>query len=349
MIIGHDQDKEVFEELLKHSINDLKSDSEKRVQYYLGRGGTNLEKDVFQFLNQRAIHTKFNGKIELVSGQKFPDIVAYINEQNALGIEVKTTTKNQWLSTGNSIFEGSRIEEVTSIYLLFGKLYSPIEFMCRKYEDCLRTVAITQSPRYIIDMNTTPADSIFSKIGVSYEDLRKMNNPFIPIKNFFRDNLKIGEDLWWIDGEDTTKDFKIQHWSNLSETEKLNYRLYALAYFPSLLGKNSKKYHALSSWLVAKFGVVNHALRDTFSAGGIGYIDGLPFPKIFLHLLENIDEIIVLVKAIPAEDKLFYWGKESMTSSEHESISTWKTLCLESALGSLDKPQFIHLKKLLTR
>jgi len=67
------------------------------------------------------VGTIFENQIELVSGQKFPDIVAYINQNKAFGVEVKTTKQKKWKSTGSSIFEGTRVPNVENIYLLFGK------------------------------------------------------------------------------------------------------------------------------------------------------------------------------------------------------------------------------------
>jgi len=55
---------------------------------------------------------------------------------------------------------------------LFGKLSTPVEFRCRKYEECLFDVAITHSPRYLIDMEIGKDESIFAKIGIVNHALR---------------------------------------------------------------------------------------------------------------------------------------------------------------------------------
>ena len=60
---------------------------------------------MFRIMKERAHGTIYENKIELVSGQKFPDIVAHVNEQKAYGLEVKTTKSNSWQSIGSSIFE----------------------------------------------------------------------------------------------------------------------------------------------------------------------------------------------------------------------------------------------------
>ncbi|MCI5151119.1 MAG: hypothetical protein D3916_17340 [Candidatus Electrothrix sp. MAN1_4] len=137
MIVAHNNDYKVFKQLLQSSVDHLQKDALARNQYYLSRGGTHLEKDVYKILNIKAQHTVFKNNIELVSGQKFPDIVAYVNQSKAYGLEIKTTKANKWKSVGSSIFEGTRVEHVENIHLLFGKLSSPIEFRCRKYDECL--------------------------------------------------------------------------------------------------------------------------------------------------------------------------------------------------------------------
>ncbi len=346
MIAAHNSnDYKIFQELLSTTVLELKKDSQKRVGYYLRRAGINLEKDVFKIISWQAVNTIFENNIELISGQKFPDIVAYVNENKAYGIEVKTTKQNKWKSTGSSIFEGTRVEDVKNIHLLFGKLAKPVEFKCRKYEECLYDVAITHSPRYLIDMDTPFNESIFSKVGVDYETLRQLSNPFKPIKNYLRKNLKQDEDIWWIDyNEESTRDISVKLWGNLSPLEKDDLRIKALAQFPSLLGKGSKKYTRLATWLVSQFGVVNHALRDTFSAGGQVNIKGVKFPKIYKHLIDDLNEIYKNIELIEDDDVKHYWEVTTIDSSK---IKQWKKLCLSYCKDDLSENQYQIVRNLL--
>ncbi|WP_212744209.1 hypothetical protein [Maribacter sp. ACAM166] len=55
-----------------------------------------------------AVGSEFENSIELIGGQKFPDIVA----KKFYGIEVKTTTQNHWKTTGNSVLESTRVDDV---------------------------------------------------------------------------------------------------------------------------------------------------------------------------------------------------------------------------------------------
>jgi len=345
MIVAHSSDYDVFTAMLSSSVKQLQKDSSNRMDYYLNRGGVNLEKDVYKFVNANAKNTVFEGKIELVSGQKFPDIVAYVNSNKAYGLEVKTTKSNKWKSTGSSIFEGTRVGDVQNIHLLFGKLSSPIEFRCRKYEECLCDVAITHSPRYLIDMDTAKNESIFSKVGVEYDVLRQLDNPFKPIKKYFRQGLKEGEDLWWVDNNDeSVRDLGVNLWGNLQQERKEELRISALAHFPVLLSNNPKKYARLATWLVSKFGIVNHALRDTFTAGGQVNIAGVMLPKIFKHIAENLSSIIKIVETIPDDDIAYYWDMDSPVG---DCVAEWKKQCLIHCKDSLDNQQYNEIEKII--
>ena len=347
MIVAHNKDFNLFNSILSNSIKQLKDDAIKRQDYYLTRGGVSLEKDVYNFLNINSKNTIFDGNIELISGQKFPDIVAYVNSNKAYGLEVKTTKSNTWRSIGSSIFEGTRVDNVKNIHLLFGKLSNPIEFKCRKYEECLYDVVITHSPRYLIDMNTEDSKSIFSKIGVEYNVLRMLDNPFNPIKKYFRKNLKNGEDLWWIENSDESiSNLEIKLWNNLTQIQKEELRMSALAHFPFILSNDPKKYARLATWLVSKFSIVNYALRDTFTAGGQVSIKGVMFPQIFKHFLEKLGDIINIVKTIPKEDIYYYW---EINYSINDCVAEWKTQCLKYCKESLNEQQYLLVTELLNR
>jgi hypothetical protein len=89
--------------------------------------GNKLEPFVKEIMTDLAIGTPFENSIELIGGQKLPDIIA----KKYYGVEVKTTTQNHWKTTGNSVLETTRVEDVERIFLLFAKLANPIEFRWR--------------------------------------------------------------------------------------------------------------------------------------------------------------------------------------------------------------------------
>ena len=186
--------KSVFNSLLNSTIEELNDHAKKSPTIIEKLTGNKLEPYACDIMTELAVGTPFENTIELIGGQKFPDIVA----NKFYGIEVKTTTQNHWKTTGNSVLESTRVEDVERIYMLFGKLGKPIEFRYRAYEECLSEVVVTHSPRYLIDMELEKGKTIFDKINTSYESLRQKKNPIKPITDYYKSKLKPGQDLWWI-------------------------------------------------------------------------------------------------------------------------------------------------------
>ena len=99
--VNSDPNRNEFDNLLSSTINELNvhaQKSSKKVATLLGR---NLEPYVKDVMTDLAVGTPFENSIELIGGQKFPDIVA----NKYYGIEVKTTTQNHWKTTGNSVLK----------------------------------------------------------------------------------------------------------------------------------------------------------------------------------------------------------------------------------------------------
>ena len=163
--------------LINSTIDELNAHAMKAPKKMEQLRGNRLEPYVQAVMTDLAVGSKFENSIELIGGQKFPDIVV----KKYYGIEVKTTTQNHWKTTGNSVLESTRVGDVERIFMLFGKLGSPIEFRARAYEECLSEVEVTHSPRYLIDMNLEKGKTIFDKINISYDTLRKKQNPIKPI------------------------------------------------------------------------------------------------------------------------------------------------------------------------
>lgn len=240
----------------------LNLDAQRQEDYYVGRGGHALERDVFAAICECARGTPFHGSLQLVSGASFPDIVA----GRLYGVEVKSTAKNHWTSIGSSILESTRIEDVERIFLTFGKLGRPVQFVSRPYEECLSDIAVTHYPRYRIDMCLAPGETIFDKMGVSYDTLRRMENPVEPVSQYYRSKLKPGEQLWWAGAHvEEAAPATVRLWSALSLEEKRELRSLGYALFPELVAGDYKRY---ALWLVTAKGVVNTHVRDEFSGGG---------------------------------------------------------------------------------
>ena len=251
-----------FQALMKETDRLLNEDARIRRSYYATRGGNPLEDDVKAMLDEAAKETAFEGTIEKVSGQKFPDIVA----ANYYGVEVKSTKEDRWTSTGSSILETTRVNGVERIYMTFGKLGgNPIEFLSKPYEECLYGIAVTHMPRYLIDMRIKSGETIFDKMGVPYDELRQMDNPISPVAKYYRSQLKPGESLWWTgDSSDEAVSATIRLWKNLSMNEKRKHTIYGLINYPEIFRGDYDRY---ALWLTSQ-GVVDPHLRDQFSSGG---------------------------------------------------------------------------------
>ena len=311
-----------FDFLLNSTIEELNSQAKKSAKTISSLTGNRLEPLVKDVMTDLAVGSPFENSIELIGGQKFPDIVA----KKYYGVEVKTTTQNHWKTTGNSVLETTRVDDVERIFMLFAKLASPIEFRCRPYEECLSEVVVTHSPRYLIDMNLEKGKTIFDKIKTPYDTLRKNENPIKPIVAYYKSKLKAGEDLWWIDQENTkSSSLVIKVWNNLSITEKQELKNKAMVYFPELFSNSSEKFGRFAIWLVTREAIVCPNIRDMFTAGGKGKIVigknvFSNVPRIFLHLFENFESIIeTLILTSPSELSEFW----SFKTTERGKVSDW--------------------------
>lgn len=251
-----------FKRLMAATDQFLNQDASVREDYYAGRSGHPLERDVFNAVTECAKGTPFQDSIQLVSGSSFPDIIA----NKYYGIEVKSTKQNHWTSIGSSILESTRIQDVERIFLTFGKLGKPVRFLTRPYEECLSGIAVTHYPRYQIDMRLGEGETIFDKIGIPYDELRKMDNPVAPVSAYYRSRLKPGERLWWTANHtESNTPATLRLWSTLSAGEKDELVGQGYALFPEII---AGRYNRFSLWLVTDKGVVNPHVRDSFSAGG---------------------------------------------------------------------------------
>ena len=105
---------EDFKLLMSKTDFTLNNFARNHEEHFIGKNGTELEKDVFAALKHSAKGTPFEGQeIKLVSGSSFPDIVA----GRYYGVEVKSTKENKWKSIGSSILESTRIKDVERIYI----------------------------------------------------------------------------------------------------------------------------------------------------------------------------------------------------------------------------------------
>ena len=302
MIISNNRNPSLseFKNLVDAATTRLNDDATKRLAYYLNRNAQLLEDDVKEALDTTAKGTVFEGTIEKISGQRFPDIVA----AKYYGVEVKSSKDEKWITLGGSVNESTRVEDVERIFLTFGKLMDPVEFRSRPYEDCLSDVVVTHYPRYKIDMNLSAGDTIFDKMNTTYNDLRLTSDPVGKIVDYYKSQLAYGESLWWTGKSsqheqlDESTFMKIRLFNTLPTEEKDKIRNIGLSLFPDVLSASNKKYERFALWLAANHRVISTSTRDIFSAGGrrnvyvsVGSEVAAEVPRIIAHICENSTEI----------------------------------------------------------
>jgi hypothetical protein len=226
-------------------------------------------------------------------------------------------------------------------------LASPIEFRCRPYEEVLSEVVVTHSPRYLIDMNLKQGDTIFDKIKIPYNTLRKKENPIRPIVDYYKSKLKPGQELWWMDNSEiggTT----LQFWSSLDLQKKKDLVIKGMILFPEIFGKSNDKFSRIAFWLVSVEKIVHPNVRDDFSAGGKGdFIIGVKIyknvPQIFLKLFKKLTFIIGTIMQMSEFELSEYWG---LKTTETKKISDWIDLVSEHS-KKISDAKHLNIKQII--
>lgn len=322
-------DKTAFKNLMIKTDDFLNLAAKDNEEYFQRRTPKLLEEDVCEALIKCAKGTQFENTIKLVSGMHFPDIIV----NNFYGVEVKCTTKNHWISTGNSILESTRNPSIEKIFMTFGKLGSPVQFKSKPYEQCLSEIAVTHYPRYRIDMCLKEGETIFDKMGIGYDELRKLENPISQISKYYKSKLKPGESLWWSpdeqESEEKTLPIAVRLFSTLTKEEKDICRVFMVALFPSILGKSQTKYDEPSLWLLTQKGIFSTHIRDEFSSGGKVFMEtksGLivKMPAIFGRIERFKDSIIETINDSSEKFLAENW-KEKVDKKNR--LLQWCVLC----------------------
>ena len=335
-----------FDQLLIDTLAALNELSRQDTGRIARLGGSRLEPFIKEVMDDLATNTRFEGSIELVSGQRFPDIIA----NRYYGVEVKSTTQNHWRTTGNRVLESTRVAGVERIYLMFGKLADPIEFRCRPYQDCLSEVVVTHSPRYLIDMNLGEGSTIFDKIGMAYDELRQRESPLTSIVDYYKSRLKPGQELWWIGKNDTNKSTSliVRIWNTLSSDERRDIKIRSMVLFPEVFSNNSDKFNRLALWLVTDGSIVCPNIRDVFTARGrfdltVNDVKYHSVPRIFNHLHDNRIEIAKLINDSDADELSAFW-KSPVT--ETDKFAVWHAQVTQYA-GELSGAKHLDIEVLL--
>ena len=328
-------------DLFMNKTNTYMNKLAQETNHYIGCDSKQLEKETILAMKEQCEGTPFlPDDIQLISGQRFPDIIT----AKHFGVEVKSTKENKWVSTGSSIVESTRIEDVNHIYMLFGKLGGhPIEFKCKPYQNCLYDIAVTHSPRYLIDMDTPQEKTIFSKMGIEYDSFRLSEDPINTVRTYYLEKIKKEKRtamLWWIGSENVTSP-TLRLWSgkSLEQEEKNIYKAQLLILFPTEICNSN--YDRATLWLCIRHSIINTHFRDLFTAGGQVQIEGYCCPAIIKRILKIapiVKQILLEQNLLPdikdnnpnliyAKDKYTYWALQ--ISKQYPQIKHLKNWLME--------------------
>lgn len=330
-----------FAEFMALSEQEFNIRSRQHPQLYKGLTPSKLEEVTRDLLKDVAPMTPFKPEdISLVSGHRFPDIMA----SDFCGVEVKSTKDDKWTSVGSSILESTRNLTVENIYMLFGKLGgNPPEFKLKPYQECLSEIAVTHSPRYLIDMELTENETIFYKMGTTYDELRTSPEVIDIVRCYYRNKAKKENKLempWWItaDNIDTSKPFNITLWNTLSDEVKDDLQTKFMILFPEALNpaRSQTKYNQTTLWLCSYNQVIVPNIRDFYSAGGqITHVNGERIsphaPQVFARIVKFSNRI---KKALDDPTKeLIMLIKDYNPQLLHNGnlYNNWLNICLQYA------------------
>lgn len=294
--------REEFEPLLDKAAAQLGEDVRASAKYH---SPTEFEKRVFAVMQSVARDSAIEIK-PTFHPHAFPDIHA-----NGFGVEVKTTTKDSWLSVGNSVFEGMRDPDVSQIYVMFGKMGGMPSVKWGRYEDSITHVRISHAPRFVLEMDSN--SSLFLKMKIRYEDFSKLtpDGKMQHVRDYSRGRLKKGERLWWLEDENSPgKPLEVKLYMSLPKPEKFKLRAQGALLFPQVVaGSRVKdKYNDVAFFFLKYHNVFCPQTRDLYSAGSVAGKERGGNYK--LRALKNIEaEMREAAEKLPGDLIEEYWGE----------------------------------------
>jgi len=230
-------------------------------------------------------------------GHSFPDVTI---KNTGVGIELKGSESSRRFN-GNSVVASTMIPGLKKIYLLYW-VSQTNEVGYRDYFECVPTPVVTHSPRFQLDIDLKPTDSMFGlesgKAGnVSELIFGSHGIDSDKIIQWMVDRAKNrGETPWWISHDENlpTGSTGLIKFTNLSIDKRRAFMKAAFLAFPRIISKKSNnKYTGLFEWAIAAKSILS--TRDDFSAGGKEKIvlaafntSAIEVPKVIQVALESL-------------------------------------------------------------
>lgn len=299
--MGHEYNKHVLDQIEKRvqsKIEKLKKNGNIKL------AGTDFERIVYDALIDLGIK---ESQIQH-SSRKFPDfIISNDQDDSKLGLEVKKINEDTWKILGGSIYESIR-NRIEDTYVLMGKFGGKPEARLKRYEECINNLVVTHSPRVELNLELEAGQDYLTKNNA--KDILELEEGEA-LNQRIRELLRTNKDTWYCEKAITSL-------SSLSKTERRKYFIDGIVLFPEAIGG---KYERFAIWMTYKCLVWSKNVRDTFSAGGTVFYDGVYISRVMKNILDSENEIVIRIKQMSPEEMNQYWGEK--IDDPKERIDIW--------------------------
>lgn len=237
-------------------------------------------------------------------GHSFPDVSL---EFSGIGIELKGSSSNRKFN-GNSVVASTMIPNLKKIFLFYW-IGSIGEIGYKDYFKCVSSPVVTHSPRFQLDIDLDPKDSMF---GLTPDKVGDINDVIFgsngidsgKIIKWMADNAKKkGETPWWISTDESLPSGStgLVKCTNLAPHKRRAFMKSAFLAFPQIFDKTSRdKYNGLFEWAIVAKSVLS--TRDDYSAGGKVAIR---LPEFCTSQIEVPQVIKVAMESLSVDDTVY--------------------------------------------
>lgn len=223
---------------------------------------------------------------------RFPDVIINTSHGN-FGIEVKSSKSKNWETLGGSINESTKVPGLNEVFILFGKnINDRIHIKIKEFSKCVKSVAVTHSPRYLIDMEIEDGCDIFSILNTTYQDVCSNNQPFKVFKEYFKEKARKSNAKFWFLSDDenerrseTYQELEWKFFNKITCKERIKLISEAIILYPSDLFGNQRSIYDNANLFFLGRNVISNSMRDNFTAGGRVLIHGYAVPQKYSLLI----------------------------------------------------------------
>jgi hypothetical protein len=193
-------------------------------------------------------------------------------------------------------------------------------------------------------MELAKNETIFDKMGTTYDELRTSPEAINKVRHYYRNKAKEENKIempWWItaDNVEASQPFNIRLWNTLPECLKEDLQTKCMILFPEALNpeRSPTKYNQTTLWLCSYNQVIVPNIRDFYSAGGkITHVNGKPIrpysPQVFARIVKYADKIKRVLNNPTKELLLLIQDYNPQLLQERGNLySNWLNTCLQYA------------------